>query len=248
MSDLKDRDWELVNAFHDGELTPEDTKAFRTRLANEPQMAAAFSDVSGVSASLRAMRPQIAQASFNEGRPVQASAMGKLRLLTWLSGGAVAASLLAVAFMGHAHFAAETPFDAHRDLAAQQFIVDQSDFKAVAASAFAGLPDLRAASLVPVTMRDFAGGTVGHYAGRNGCRLSYFRSSGDQAFPDAGRVQAATWSTTDGQTHAIIATGMDAARFQAIFAYLKMATQREATKRVTAALTTATNAATPCIG
>ncbi|MEL6933361.1 MAG: hypothetical protein AAFO17_09745, partial [Pseudomonadota bacterium] len=58
MDRCSESDWELVNAFHDGELSDEDAAEFERRLANEPALSEALDQVSGVSKSLKALRPE----------------------------------------------------------------------------------------------------------------------------------------------------------------------------------------------
>ena len=42
MNELNDKDWEQVNAYHDGELCAADMRAFEGRPASEPALAAAL--------------------------------------------------------------------------------------------------------------------------------------------------------------------------------------------------------------
>ncbi|MSU88460.1 hypothetical protein GE300_02365 [Rhodobacteraceae bacterium 2CG4] len=247
MSDLTDRDWELVSAYHDGELAPEAARGIEARLAAEPALAAALAGVCEVSASLCAMRPLPAQPPA-AATPPALRATANRRPLTWLAAGAIAAGLLVAVVVGTGQFAPETPLDAHLELAGQPFAVDRTDVATIAASASDDWPDLSAANLVSVTRRAFGDGTVAHYAGRNGCRLSYFR--GTAALPGTAvrDAQSAVWATADGLRHGIIATGMDTEKFAAISAYLQAVTRREAASGMYAALETATEAATPCVG
>ena len=59
MNELNDKDWEQVNAYHDGELCAADMRAFEGRPASEPALAAALEDVRNVSVSLAALRPDL---------------------------------------------------------------------------------------------------------------------------------------------------------------------------------------------
>ena len=44
MSELNDKDWEQVNAYHDDALSASEMRALETRLAAEPALAAALED------------------------------------------------------------------------------------------------------------------------------------------------------------------------------------------------------------
>ena len=57
MSELNDKDWEQVNAYHDGALSASEMRGLETRLAAEPALAAALEDVRRVSRGLALMRP-----------------------------------------------------------------------------------------------------------------------------------------------------------------------------------------------
>lgn len=56
---ISDQDWEIVNAYHDGELDSDGASDFEARLRSEPELAAALEQVRGVSRSLVQLRPQI---------------------------------------------------------------------------------------------------------------------------------------------------------------------------------------------
>ncbi|MEM7663992.1 MAG: hypothetical protein AAF292_17250 [Pseudomonadota bacterium] len=248
MSALTDEDWEQLSAYHDGELQPDAERALRARIAREPALATALESLSDVSASLAVMRPA-SPASINgstETRPKAANSNRKP--MKWVVGGAVAASLLVAIVFGAGQFRSDSPLDVHASLSAQAFSYDQSAFVPAASSGSTDVPDLGGANLAPAVLRDFEDGTVAHYVGRNGCRLSYFRGAGPILMPSATWGQSTAWTTTDGLHHAIIATGMDAGKFDAIAAYLLTVTRRDAATEVHAALTIATETAAPCVG
>lgn len=247
MSELTDRDWEQVNAYHDGEMSPDVACDFNERLANEPELAAALMSISEVSVSLSALRPGFAETRSNVAQTVQGPANSNCAPLTWLAGGAVAAGLLVAMVFGSIQFAAETPLNVHKNFAAQKFKIEERKFGTVSTFAVANLPDLQGANLVPVALRDFGGGTVAHYAGRNGCRLSYFRGGEQLSTSGVQDGQSAVWTTADGLHHGIIATGLDAEKFAAVSTYLQMVTRQEGRREVYASLITATAAATPCV-
>ncbi|MEM7669761.1 MAG: hypothetical protein AAF317_11555 [Pseudomonadota bacterium] len=248
MSMLTDQDWEQINAYHDGELPPDAARTLKARIAEEPDLAAALASIADVSSSLGAMRPKTGGADLAHGHSLVTRAYAGRSLSRWLAGGALAASLLAALVFGSGQLGPDRPIDVHLSLANLFASAGTGSIEASAVSGPVDLPDLTGANLSPVTMRDFNDGSVAHYVGRNGCRLSYFRVRGQLQTPDVTEGQSAVWTTSDGMRHGIIATGMDPGKFAAISAYLQIVSRKGAETEVYAALTTATRAAIPCVG
>lgn len=247
MSGLSEQDWELVNAYHDGALTESQARAFGERLAAEPELAAALASVQEISQSLSALRPALTTATTAP--EVVVSANKNRRPARWLVGGALAAALAVAMFWSVQQADTPTAFDLHQDLAGQNFAVTFPDLHRATAQDLYGAPDLASANLTPVAFKALQDGSVTHYAGRNGCRLSYFlgAAAGDTG-PLPTEAQSIAWTTTPGTRHMIIATGMDRAKFDAIAAFLKLATGLDANKGAVASLNEATAAASPCVG
>lgn len=248
MSALTDQDWEQLNAYHDGELQPDAAQAFRARIAEEPELATALASLSEVSTGLAAMRPALpdSMSALNENRTEIANT--NRRPMRWVIGGTVAASLLVAVIFGAGQFRTDTPLEVHTSLSDQAFNYERNAVIPTASSGSLDVPDLEGANLVPAVLQDFEDGTVAHYVGRNGCRLSYFRVDNQIEMPLASQGQSTAWTTADGIHHAIIATGMDADKFEAIASYLLTVTRLDAATEVYAALTTATETAAPCVG
>lgn len=250
MSGLSEQDWELVNAYHDGALAEPEAQAFVKRLAAEPELAAALASVKEVSQSLGGLRPTLALASAAAPVELQAPAAANSNRspARWLAGGAVAAALALAALWGSGTFDTPTAFDLHQDLAEQSFSVGFSDLQRAEALSLHGVPDLASANLAPVAFKVLQDGSVTHYAGRNGCRLSYFLGNAAEPGQPPAHVQSISWTTGPSTQHMIIATGMDRAKFDAIAAFLKLATGLQANKGAVASLNEATAAASPCVG
>ncbi|MDB6178252.1 hypothetical protein PAF17_12175 [Paracoccus sp. Z330] len=208
MNDLNDHDWDLVNAYHDGELDQPEAAALESRLVREPQLQAALEDVRRMSRSLAGLRPTLAQPT----KPANLNSW-PVRLL---GGGLVAASLLGLAFWAGLAPREMSPLNAHRAFLGQ-------NFSAHGVTQVSGndLPNLAVARLYAVADDDFGTGRVVHYSGENGCRLSYFWSSQTIELPANGQEQVAVWRSDDGLSHLIVASGMDQARFNAIADYLR---------------------------
>ncbi|MEO0918528.1 MAG: hypothetical protein AAFY31_16345 [Pseudomonadota bacterium] len=246
MNELNERDWELVNAYHDGELGDAERQALERRLPSEPALEEALRNLAGISASLGALRPDTQQASSQQ---LAMPANQNWRPVKWLIGGAAAAAIALAVTFGQQLSAKPSAFDIHADLAAQAFSIAGGDVRLVAAGESQDIPDLASANLTPVATRQVKNGHVTHYAGRNGCRLSYFRgtfSAGGQA--QSLENQVAAWSTTGDMTYMIVATGMDQAKFDAIAAYLKLTTQQQASDQLMASLAETTANADRCVG
>lgn len=263
MTPLSDPDWERVNAFHDGALAPDEARDFAARLAAEPALAAALADVEGLARGLSGLRPALAEvvvpprSGSRSGSSVLPRVVARRAGRTarrWGIGASVSASVAAglaaclalAVFLGGVARGPERLLDIHTTYVAQQFDVTRSAALYIRAPATPEQPDLTGGNLTPVALRGFGDGTVAHYAGRNGCRLSYFRGRGTVSLPGDSLTQASVWTTRDGLQHALIATGMDAGKFDAIAAYLHQRTKQRALDHLYAALTLATDRATPC--
>jgi len=247
MSDLNERDWELVNAYHDGELAPAAAQRLEDRLASEPALSEALESLRDVSASLGALRPAVLATPVTA--PPAEAGNDNWRPARWLAGGAVAAALAFAVILGPGLVAKPSVFDIHADLVGQSFSVDEADLRLTAAETGIATPDLASANLTPVSFRAIEGGSVTHYAGRNGCRLSYFRGAfpmGDDGLSEGN--QLATWATDSDVQHMIVATRMDPAKFDAIAAYLKLVTIQQASDAIMASLSATTATAARCGG
>lgn len=239
MNGINEDDWHLVNAFHDGELSDREKAALQDRLTREPALKAALDQVATTSHSLKALKPHMLSAEQ------QTKSVDRRPL--WSLGIAAAIALAAFGFWS---FETRTPslLEWHESFAERSFAVSQTDIRNVSLAATWGVHDLTAANLAPVASEVTPRGHVAHYAGLNGCRLSYFTV--DQAFklPPGPAAQAVAWTTADGRHHAIVATGMDLKKFDAIATYLQHATHDLARDQVYASLTQATETAVPCVG
>ena len=245
MNELNEKDWELINAYHDGELGDTERRALESRLSSDPLLEEALRDVSSVSASLGALRPSIQQiASLHPKAPANQNS----RPARWLIGGAVAAAITLAVALGPKIFAEPSVFDIHAGFSAQSYGVDDGGLRSVAASDSVRVPDLFSANLTPVALRQVDEGSVAHYVGPNGCRLSYFRGSFglDEQTPTGGN-QVAIWSTSEEMRHMIVSSGMDEGKFDAIAAYLRFVTREGSSESVMASLSETARSARSCL-
>lgn len=246
MIELSDRDWERINAFHDGELDDAETCEMAARIKAEPALAEALREVRSVSASLGALRPALD--GFASGEQTR-RANDNWRPFRWLAGGAVAAVIAIAVVLGPKLGSEPTAFEIHAKFAGEPFAIETSDLLPAAAVRAADGPDLSAAALTPVSLKTWVGGRAVHYAGRNGCRLTYFHGEFRLDVDGSGAGgQVASWTTTDNVRHAIVATGMDQSKFDAIANYLKLLTRQQASEQMMAALADTTVSAERCLG
>ncbi|WP_424987118.1 hypothetical protein [Microbulbifer sp. S227A] len=232
MSELNDKDWELLNAYHDDELSETDRRRVDLRLVSEPALASALRDVAGVSASLAALRPDIAR---TPGGAPPAAANSNRTPRRWLAGGAVAVAIALAVVIGIGKSGAPTARDIHAAFGEQSFSAQGDAIRLAGSDMPARAPDLSMANLTPVSQRTLDAGQVTHYTGRNGCRLSYFR--GSFALDNADRpatYQVEEWTGDDNLRHLIVASGMDQARFEAIALYLRHVTGPQGSNQVMA--------------
>ena len=236
MKELSEQDWQLVNGYHDGELPDSQRAAFEERLRREPALAEALACLRELSSRLGTLRPPAiaSPVAANAARPPW----------RWLAAGALAASL-AVAVL----FATMRPDNSamalHAAFVAQDFAVEESMLSPAAAVRTAGLPDLGAARLALVASREIEGGTAAHYAGVNGCRLTFFDTAAPVTLTADEDVRTASWQN-DTRYFAVVAGGMDRDRFHAITTYLMQLTQKGDEPDTRLALLDATRKATSC--
>lgn len=242
MRKVTEEDFLRVNAFHDGEMT-EDRVAFEQRLATEPELKAALAEIRVVSASLKALKPRSA------GLPMARN--DNRRPWRWWVGSALAGSMALILFLGlpkndHNMPGVEGPAAMHEIFSSQTFVSADEDFRTVAGAQIEQFPDLSAANLTLVALRELPHGVAAHFAGREGCRLTVF--SGEKPVVSNGSapgLQSAEWEVA-GRFYRTFATDMDEGKFAAITAYLEQATRKMAQPITVIALKNATARATSC--
>ncbi len=243
--EIADADWELLNAWHDGELPPDQATAFKQRLSAEPHLAAAARELHAASGALAGLRPALpglvgeTPVSQTERRPRHRS------VVAW-STAAAASVLLVVGIYLAGIWSPATLADVHADFLAQDFAAsDIGAVRAVANVEAGGMPDLRAANLTLVAAAETEALRVAHYAGRNGCRLTFAAGVPPIDMGASPGAQTVSW-TVDDHAFALMATGMDHGKFQAITAYLQQVTIMQARPDTVLAVREATENAVPC--
>ncbi|MBN7758255.1 hypothetical protein JYP46_15620 [Nitratireductor aquimarinus] len=240
MSKVTEEDFIRVNAFHDGELGKE-SEAFARRLEEEPALQAALAEIRDMSASLKALRPEPAAhpAGQNDNR----------FSWRWWASAAFAGSLALALFIALPKqpdtSGPDTALAVHESFAAQTYVAKDKTFRTIAGERSEDFPDLSAANLTLVAIRDLPYGTAAHFAGREGCRLTVVASNSSIETETSPGLQSAQWDVPD-RFYRIFATDMDAGKFLAITDYLEQATRRMERPETVIALQDATARATSC--
>jgi len=218
--------------------------AFERRLQREPALDAALRDLRQVSRDVKSLHapPRAAQPRVTAW-PDRSRAASP----AWWLGAGIAATLALALLWGGARPGPERLMDLHRAYVAQDFDVLRETLRSVGLPATADQPDLSRARLTPVALRVLGDGTLAHYAGRNGCRLSYYRGQTAAVLQVGADIQTSVWATRDGIRHAVIATGMDPQRFAAIARFLQQTTRDAAREGTGARMARATERAAPCV-
>lgn len=217
--------WEDLNAFADGEMTPERAAVFAETLAREPQAAQDLARILVLKRRLRGPRRQA--------RPVLAVAVAAVALL--LAWGEP--------------LPAFDPREAHTAWAAE------GQPAGLQPAALPAPPDLRAAGLTLVTLRTLSdgGGSVLHmgWHGTRGCRVSLFATEAPAAVDAEPHPDGDGWRwSIGGRTYHLLASGMAADRFAAIARAAYDALRHDAAPNAaTRSLLARSRAASPpCIG
>ena len=236
MSILSEKDFEFFNALADGELEDDVARQWLARIDSEPRLRAAYDEIVSVKtrlAGLGAEAPELPvlgnQDNTYTGR--------------WAIAASIAAVLLAgaVVFWPGADPASQPQSIAawHDRFSGQEYVVDQGDqplFVSFGAIADIPIPDLKAWRLYLVDHHVVDQGAqsaqaVLHYRGLRGCRLTI--RYGASAQPVSAEPAPAAGSNfrrwLAGRSDiSIIASGMDAGRFQSIADYVELLTKASA--------------------
>lgn len=232
-----DRDWDLMNAYCDGEETGLQRSEIEARLPREPALQKMLEDIRMVSNALAALKPE--QPTVTTPAPAN---------MNWRPLACCATIAIVFILAGTFLFRStrqNTPMEWH-----QSFVMKHYDITELTTQTRindqAGVPDLELANLYLVEsqqLRDER--VVAHYTGRNNCRLTILsgplRSQG--ATPKDAWVSQ--WSNAS-RMYTVIATGMDQRRFDAVSDFVLQATRSSSQPATVLAMEMATDAAAPC--
>ena len=251
---LRDRDWELVNAYADGELPDESAAELKLRLETEPELLAALEDVRQAQLRLAMLAPP--RTTVEPPRPDR---------LPRAAVTAAAACLAVILALAAAYELAWKPpawtraaSDFHHQLSDNGYVLPEEAALPVVSTARIGdVPafDLSSSRLVLVDIQSArrAGRDLVamHYRGRNGCRLTVVALealAGDPAnLPIRHEGLGKRW-TVEHIHFYVLANGMDLGRFKAIATFAEAESRRLGrTEALRAAMDTATQTAQPCV-
>lgn len=237
-------DWDALNAYVDGELSPSEAAEIAARIAREPALAQQAATLARMKAAAASVFEQ-EQSAFELPDILSGPAVGRAaqtaqsRRFVRLAA-AAATLLILIALSGYFLMDPRSGGDAppwltraaavHEELAA---LAAGSNFELASLEAQAGfqpyVPDLTAARLRPVAATSIPGGTapVGiavHFRGTRGCKLSYFAfalpwdgGQLDETLSQltAGSISGYGWRVGD-IGYLLLAEGMDAPRLTVI--------------------------------
>ncbi|MXN63321.1 hypothetical protein GR183_00260 [Stappia sp. GBMRC 2046] len=250
----QENDWVLLNGFADGELDAALSAAFEARLADEPGLQAELDRILKLKKGLAALRPAEAapDAATDERKPAK-----KPRARAF----AAIAACLIVAVMSLSAWQYLLPpnledsvFALHERLARQTYVVEEGKVEKVVSTGRAfefSAPDMTASRLFLVDVETGrAGGSdiVGlHYRGLHGCRLTLIAVDGASSAPPMKRAGflVRNWAA-GGFGFVMVASGMDAERFEAVGEYAEAVIQHQLRRRDEFRHAMSETAARPC--
>ncbi|WP_299427915.1 hypothetical protein [uncultured Shimia sp.] len=242
MTDLSDSDWDLVNAYADGELPVSDVQAFEARLTNEAALQEALQQVQMVSSALAQMRPEVAPPATE---PVQPANRNWRPLAACASFAAAAIVATGVFFLSSK--APKSAVELHQAFLDTSYSLSSvPDVQTIDLQANPQAPELLMANLYLVEQTVLSGDrSAAHYKGRNNCRLTLLSGPDVSAKDVPEGIRFAQWDT-DGRGFVVMASGMDQRRFNAIAEFLRQATYAPTQPKTVLAMKQATDAAAPC--
>ncbi|KLN62605.1 hypothetical protein WH96_03835 [Kiloniella spongiae] len=239
--------WEILNAFLDGELSP-------SQEAWVESCAKKDLDIASEIARLKLLKNALAgSALISSDEQTSATEERKTTGYKQIAGGVSALAAVIVLFVmlfPLGYFSSPDfdywALDRHEDLSGQSFVVSELEYKPLIAAAVSGTiqaPDLTGSKLYLVDLsistfdRDDA--IVMHYRGLRGCRVSLLatplqngqklhNSEIEEGFSDRVGAKNLVSDFWNGERFrfALLATGMEQKRFDSIATYLKLEGER----------------------
>ena len=242
MTDLSDSDWDLINAYADGELPASDRQAFEARLSIEPTLQEALHQVQMVSNALAQMRPEAAMPAKKPASPANRNWRPLAACASFAAMAIVAAGLF---FMSSK--SPKSTLELHQAFLDTSYTLPSvSDVQNVEVQANPLAPELLMANLYLVEQTALSGNrSAAHYKGRNNCRLTLMSGPNVSAKDVPEGVRFAQWNN-DERGFVVMASGMDQRRFNAIAEFLRQATHTPTQPKTVLATKQATDAAAPC--
>lgn len=249
-----DSDWMALNGYADEALGEAEARALEARLAGDPALRGELERIRSLKAQMRRLRPAPIGPRH---RGLAGRRLAAAGLAAALAGVVLVAALLLAPF-GEDGWVAQAEA-LHRQLSGNSYVVEEAGALPVVSTRHSLIefraPDLTASRLFLVDAR-VAGGRGGetvalHYRGMRGCRLTIVAveaEAGDAAAPAPPSGLLARLWDFDGFHFAVIAEGMDAARFASVADYAETAIAEAAKSpdEMRTAMATRYRTARPC--
>lgn len=257
MSELSERDWELINAYADCELSAADEAMVARRLTHEKALGAALAEVHASKAALSLMRPAKAAPEALQLSETPRARVGLRRVALVASLAVLLVSGVAYQYDNLGKTWRDAPASLHADLSKKTYVLDENPVLPVISTARIGdliAFDLSSSRLflvdVQSTSRNGRDVVAMHYRGLNGCRLTAIAleaKPGDPAvLPVRHEGLSERW-TIAGIHFYVLADGMDEHRFAAIARFAQSESRRlDQRDELRLAMGSATNQARPC--
>lgn len=247
MNELSDKDWELLSANQDGELSSEQKITLEKRLQTEPALAQAAQELRELSGAVKRLDLN------NEFEPGGSGDVDNGR--TWFEPRAMAACLggllLLAGIVWTYQFATGSRVDRLHSELSRIAVADQNtgfDLTLARLAGFDEVPDLAPAGLSLADIRTFNQSALAfHYAGRRGCRLTLIVAKQPDAIEThpSERYLSRTWQAAS-FTYQVLASGMDTQRFAAVSAYIEAVTGHRPLERTVTAMRETTQSSKTC--
>lgn len=220
-------EWQKLNAYVDGELSPEDTQAFMRELQGREDLKAEYEKLIQLKSSLSTFSPAPEVANQNSG------AAGK-RFAQIAAAAAVILVLGGSVMLWKSLDGATSPASIHTAFSEKTYLLDKSK-PALHVSSFTSgdfdIPDLTPTQLQLADIQTSGSGEneviSAHYRGYRGCRLTLVstadKSAGSEkqfVFSKSDNLLEISW-TSKHSAFTLVATGMDKNRFMSIAHYVR---------------------------
>ncbi|MEP3246899.1 MAG: hypothetical protein ABJN40_00725 [Sneathiella sp.] len=222
---VSDQEWDRLNAYSDGELSAEDTRAFKLLLASRSDLRQEYQRLMALKASLATLKP--APVTQSEGhKSSKRLPLRRLAASVLFAGSLAAAAALYVSNQS----SPPSALALHASFSSNTYVLSAGNPKLLVSgmqnSQF-GIPDLSASALTLADVKTLADQSppvvAMHYRGQRGCRVTLvatgrISASKDKSSENHPDILFRVWRSEDFK-FTLLATGMDRVRFQSIAEY-----------------------------
>ncbi|MBE7636495.1 hypothetical protein GUA87_06525 [Sneathiella sp. P13V-1] len=247
-------EWQKLNAYVDGELSPEETRMFMKGLHDREDLKAEYEKLIQLKSNLSALAP-VAKV------PVQETAIVSKRFRNIAAAIVLAFGLGSSLVVWNSLSETSSPEKIHATFSEKTYLLDKSR-PALHVSSFTSgdfdIPDLTLTRLQLADIQTRGEGEneviSAHYRGYRGCRLTLVSTAGNKVNPDgifqfskSEKLLKISWSS-ERAAFTLLATGMDKNRFMSIANYVRDSISEKEKKResLKIAMHEAYKSALPC--